>query len=79
MHLGTFSSTILPDGLDLLGKKGSKLVTLEVSEKRSGVYEGPDAGSKYGGTLLEQWMDARKIKYPPVMEKPYKESREICQ
>ena len=39
----------------------------------------PDAGSKYGGTLLEQWMDARKIKYPPVMEKPYKESREICQ
>jgi hypothetical protein len=24
-------------------------------------------------------MDARKIKYPPVMEKPYKESREICQ
>jgi len=39
----------------------------------------PDAGSKYGGTLLEQWMDARKINYPPVMEKPYKESREICQ
>jgi hypothetical protein len=39
----------------------------------------PDATSKYGGTLLEQWMDARKIKYPPVMEKPYKKSREICQ
>jgi hypothetical protein len=24
-------------------------------------------------------MDARKIKYPPVMEKPYKQVREICQ
>jgi len=24
-------------------------------------------------------MDARKIKYPPVVEKPSKESREICQ
>ena len=28
------------------------------------------------GPLLEQWMDAKKIKFPPVMEKPYKEVRE---
>jgi len=33
---------------------------------------------KYGGTLLEEWMDARKIKYPAAMEKPYKELGEIC-
>ena len=48
MHLGTFSSTILPDGLDLLEKKGSKLVTLEVSEKRAGVCEG-------SGCRVEVW------------------------
>jgi hypothetical protein len=48
VHLRTFSSTILPDGLDLLGKKGSKLVTLEVSEKRSGVCEG-------SGCRVEVW------------------------
>ena len=30
-------------------------------------------------TLLEQWMDARKIKYPPVAQKPYKEVGKICQ
>ena len=70
---------MLPDGLDLLGKKGSRLVTLEVSEKRSAVCEGSGAGSKSGGTLWDQWMDARTIKYPPVMEKPCKASREICQ
>jgi peptidoglycan/xylan/chitin deacetylase (PgdA/CDA1 family) len=78
LHLGAFSSTILPDALDLLQKKGFKLVTLEEAESDP-AYEGdPDAGSQYGGTLLEQWMDARKIKYPPVTKKPYKELQEIC-
>src|ERR1700683_307127 len=32
MHLGAFSSTILPDALDLLKKKGFQLVTLEEAE-----------------------------------------------
>jgi peptidoglycan/xylan/chitin deacetylase (PgdA/CDA1 family) len=78
LHLGAFSSTILPDALDLLKKKEFTLVTLEEAESDS-VYQGdPDAGSKYGGTLLEQWMDARQIKYPPVLAKPYKEIEEIC-
>jgi len=78
LHLGAFSSTILPDALDLLEKKGFTLVTLEEAESDP-AYEGdPDAGSQYGGTLLEEWMDARKIKYPPVTKKPYKELQEIC-
>jgi hypothetical protein len=43
------------------------------------VYEGdPDVGSQYGGTLLELWMEAKKIKFPPAMAKPYKELAEIC-
>src|SRR5215469_5517003 len=78
LHLGAFSSTILPDALDLLQKKGFTLVTLEEAHSDP-VFEGdPDAGSKYGRTLLEQWMDASRIKYPPVMAKPYKELGEIC-
>jgi peptidoglycan/xylan/chitin deacetylase (PgdA/CDA1 family) len=78
LHLGAFSSTILPDALDLLKKKGFTPVTLEEAESDP-VYEGdPDVGSKYGGTLLELWIEARKIKFPPVMEKPYKEIKEIC-
>jgi hypothetical protein len=60
-------------------QKGFKPVTLEEAQSDP-AYEGdPDAGSQYGGTLLEQWMDARKIKYPPVMAKPYREIKEICQ
>ena len=79
LHLGAFSSTILPDALDLLKKKGFKLVTLEEAESDP-VYAGdPDAGSKYGGSLLDQWMDARQIKYPAVAQKPYEELKAVCQ
>jgi peptidoglycan-N-acetylglucosamine deacetylase len=78
LHLGAFSSTILPDALGLMEKKGFKFVTLEEAESDP-VYEGdPDVGSKYGGTLLELWMEARKIKFPDVMAKPYKQLGEIC-
>ena len=79
LHLGAFSSTILPEALGLLEKKGFKLVTLEEAESDPAYGIDPDAGSKYGGTLLEEWMEARKIKYPAVKEKPYKELKEICQ
>lgn len=79
MHLGSFSSTILPDALDLLKKKGLTLVTLQEAESDP-VYEiDPAAGSLNGGTLLDQLMDARKIKYPAVVEKPYKELQNVCQ
>jgi peptidoglycan/xylan/chitin deacetylase (PgdA/CDA1 family) len=78
LHLGAFSSTILPDAFDLLQKKGFKFVTLEEAESDP-VYEGdPDVGSQYGGTLLELWIEAKKIKFPTVMEKPYKQLQEIC-
>ena len=78
LHLGAFSSTILPNVLDLLQKKGFKLVTLEEAESDPAYETDPDAGSKYGGSLLEQWMDAKHIKYPVAAEKPLKELREIC-
>ena len=79
MHLGAFSSTILPDALDLLKKKGFKLVTLEEAESDA-AYEGdPDVGLHDAGTLLDQWMEVKGIKYPPHAEKPYKEVESVCQ
>jgi peptidoglycan/xylan/chitin deacetylase (PgdA/CDA1 family) len=78
LHLGAFSSTILPDALDLMQKKGFTFVSLEEAENDP-VYAGdPDVASKYGGTLLELWIEAKKIKFPAVMEKPYKKLGEIC-
>jgi peptidoglycan-N-acetylglucosamine deacetylase len=79
MHLGAYSSTILPDALDLLKKKGFKLVTLEEAESDA-AYEGdPDAGMHDAGTLLDQWMQVKQIPYPAHADKPYKELESVCQ
>lgn len=78
MHLGAFSSTILPEALDLLKKKGFKLVPLEEAESDA-AYEGdPDVGLHDAGTLLDQWMQVKQIKYPEHAEKPYKEIESVC-
>jgi peptidoglycan/xylan/chitin deacetylase (PgdA/CDA1 family) len=78
LHLGAFSSTILPDVLDVLQKKGFQPVTLEEAQSDPAYEMDADAGSKYGGTLLEQWMDMKQIKYPAAAEKPLKELQEVC-
>lgn len=79
MHLGAYSSTILPDALDLLKKKGFKLVTLKEAESDAAYDGDPDVGLHDAGSLLDQWMEVKQIKYPPHKEKPYKELEDICQ
>jgi peptidoglycan/xylan/chitin deacetylase (PgdA/CDA1 family) len=79
LHLGAFSSTILPDALDLLKKKGLKLVTLEEAESDPAYQIDPDVGMHDAGTLLDQWMQVKQIKYPEHAEKPYKEVQNVCQ
>ena len=78
MHLGAFSSTILPEALDLLNKKGFKLVTLEEAESDAAYDGDPDVGLNDAGTLLDQWMQVKQIKYPDHAEKPYKEIESVC-
>jgi peptidoglycan/xylan/chitin deacetylase (PgdA/CDA1 family) len=78
LHLGAFSVNILPDLLDLLQKKGFHLVTLEEAQRDPAYRTDPDAGSKWGGTLLEQWLDARHMQYPKVSGKPQKELDALC-
>jgi len=79
MHLGAFSSTILPDALDLLKKKGFQLVPLEEAENDAAYDSDPDVGLHDAGTLLDQMMQVKGIKYPEHAEKPYKEVEGVCQ
>jgi peptidoglycan/xylan/chitin deacetylase (PgdA/CDA1 family) len=79
LHLGAFSDNILPDLLALLHQKGLRLVTLEEAQQDPVYQSDPDAASRHGGTLLEQWMDARKIKYPLIPPKPVQELDALCQ
>jgi hypothetical protein len=79
LHLGAFSSAILPDLIKLLREKSFTFATLEEAQADSIFASDPKAGSKDGGTLLEQWLDARRQKYPEVPLKPYKDLERICQ
>lgn len=80
LHLGAFSSTVLPQVLDMLQRKGLHPITLEDAESDPAYQADPDAPtSKYGGSLLEQMMDVKKLPYPKVQPKPYKELASACQ
>lgn len=79
LHLGAFSSTILPGALALLHKKGFKLVTLQEAESDAAYDEDPDAALYDAGTFLDQWMQVKQIKYPEHADKPYKELEDACQ
>lgn len=79
MHLGAYSSTILPDALELLKKKGFTLVTLEEAQSDAAYESDPDVGLHDAGTLLDQMMQVKGIKYPEHAEKPYKEMETVCQ
>jgi peptidoglycan-N-acetylglucosamine deacetylase len=78
-HLGAYSSTILPEALDLLKKKGFRLVTLEEAESDPAYEQDPDVGMHDAGTLLDQWMMVKHLTSPPHEEKPYKQLESICQ
>jgi peptidoglycan/xylan/chitin deacetylase (PgdA/CDA1 family) len=78
-HLGAYSSTILPEALDLLKKKGFKLVTLEEAESDPAYEQDPDVGMHDAGTMLDQWMMVKHLQNPPHEEKPYKQLESICQ
>jgi len=78
LHLGAFTGTILPDMLKLLKQKGFTLVTLDEAERDPAYETDPDAASKSGGTLLEQWMDARGLARPTLPIRPDKELDGMC-
>ena len=78
LHLGAFSSTILPELFDLLRDKGFSLDTLENVERDPAYRTNPNAALPNGGTLLEQWTEARHLDYPPLPKKPYKKFEQLC-
>jgi peptidoglycan-N-acetylglucosamine deacetylase len=64
LHLGSFSSHILPDLFKLLKEEGFEIVTLEVAQSDPAYDYDPDVGSPHGGTLVELGMEAKKIPWP---------------
>jgi hypothetical protein len=78
LHLGGFDSVMLLQLLELLKQKGFRFVTLSEAESEPAYQSNSNAALKYGGTLLEQMIEARHLKYPPVPPKPIKELDAAC-
>lgn len=79
LHLGAFSKVILPDLLDLLKQKGFKIVPLERAQQDSIYQLDPAQVSQWGGSLLDQLMDQKKLTYPAFTKKPYQKFQTMCQ
>ena len=77
IHIGGFETVMLPRLLDSLKERGFKLVTLPEAEKDPAYESDPDMALKEGGTLLDQMMEAKQIKFP-ANSKPYEQLEAVC-
>lgn len=80
LHLGAFSSQILPDLFRVFDEEGFDIVTLEEAQADAAYEYDPDVASPNGGTLVEQGMEAKKVPWPAnAPEKPREKLVSICQ
>jgi peptidoglycan-N-acetylglucosamine deacetylase len=79
LHLGSFSSHILPGLFELLKTEGYEIVTLEEAQTDP-IYDlDPDIASPRGGTLTELFIEAKKIPWPADAPKlPRERVTTIC-
>jgi peptidoglycan/xylan/chitin deacetylase (PgdA/CDA1 family) len=79
LHLGSFSSHILPALFELLDEEGFEIVTLEEAQKDAAYEYDPDIADPRGGTLTELGMTARQIPWGPnAPTKPRERLTDIC-
>ena len=64
LHIGGFETVMLPKLLELLQQNGWKLVTLQDAESDPAYANDPELPT-YGGTFLQQMMQAKHIQPPP--------------
>src|SRR5205814_650402 len=80
LHLGAFSSTILPQVFDMLKQKGLPLITLEEAAGDPAYQIDADVPTEPSGdSLLEQMMILKKLPTLRFTPKPYKELASLCQ
>jgi peptidoglycan/xylan/chitin deacetylase (PgdA/CDA1 family) len=77
LHIGAFDAVMLPRLLNFMKNEGFKFVTLGEAEKDPVYKIDPDVALKDGGTLLDQMMEAKHIKFPQN-EKPYEQLNALC-
>lgn len=79
LHATAFTTLMLPELLDQLRSEGFRFETLPAVENDPSYAMDPDAALKYGGTLPDQFMDSRHLKYPPAALKPFGKLKTLCE
>jgi peptidoglycan/xylan/chitin deacetylase (PgdA/CDA1 family) len=79
LHLGSFSSHILPDLFEILDEECFEIVTLEEAQKDPAYDYDPDFAEARGGTLVELGMQAKNVPWPAnAPKKPRERLSTIC-
>ena len=78
LHLGAFSSEILPELFALLKKQGYEIVTLEEAQSDPIYATDPDIPSPNGGTLTELMVEKLGTPWPHFTPKPREKVMSIC-
>jgi peptidoglycan/xylan/chitin deacetylase (PgdA/CDA1 family) len=79
LHATAFTTLMLPDLLDLLHKQGFRFAALPKVEQDPAYTQDPDTAFQDGSTLLDQFMDARHLPYPPFKPEPMEKLQSLCQ
>jgi peptidoglycan/xylan/chitin deacetylase (PgdA/CDA1 family) len=77
LHGMAFTTRMLPELIDLLRKQGFRFASLAEVAQDPAYAQEPDA--VLNGTLLDEYMDARHLPYPPFKQAPFDKLKSLCQ
>src|SRR5687768_6313550 len=80
LHLGSFSSVILPELFGILDEEGFRVVTLDEAQSDPAYDYDPDVAGPRGGTLVELGMRGKNTPWPAHSPQiPHERLTTICQ
>ncbi len=78
LHIGGFETVMLAQLLELLERRGFKLIALEDAESDPAYSIDPDLTSNWSGTLLQKMMVARHLPTLQHSEVPFRKLNALC-
>ena len=78
LHGTAFTTLMLPDLLKILHQQGFRFAPLPKVESNPIYFQNVNAPSKGGGSLPNQYLDARNLPYPPMTPEPYDQLDKLC-
>ncbi|WP_420237983.1 polysaccharide deacetylase family protein [Telmatobacter bradus] len=78
MHETAFTAHMLPELISELKSEGFSFASLAQVESDPAYALDPDAALEHGGTLPDQFMDSKRLPYPPFDPKPFDKLNTLC-